>query len=83
MNRATPLLILGGLVLLSRVLARRGIQPHGSFLGVPYELRPPTMERVRASLWDPGDPRILTPTIFGWGFSVNFGAIARRLGLPA
>lgn len=68
-------------MIIARVLERRGIRPYGSVLGIPYDLRPPTMERVRQSFWDPGDPRVLKPHAFGVGYSINFGAMARRLGL--
>lgn len=83
MGRLTPFLVLGGLVIIVRVLERRGIQPHGSVLGIPYDLRPPTMERVRESFWDPSDPRVLKPNAFGVGYSINFGAVAKRLGLAS
>ena len=81
MGRLAPVLVIGGLVVLARVLERRGIQPHGSVLGIPYDLRPPTMQRVRQSFWDPSDPRVLKPHAFGFGYSINFGAVAKRLGL--
>ena len=83
MSRLVPLLVLGGLVILSRVLERRGLQRHGTVLGIPYDLRPPTMERVRQSFWDPGDPRVLKPHAFGVGYSINFGAVAKRIGLAS
>lgn len=48
---------------------------------VPYDLRPPTADRVRERMWAPDDPTIFTPHVFGVGWSVNLGRIARRLGL--
>ncbi len=54
---------------------------HGSLAGlVPYDLRFPTPARLRAALWNPEDPRLLVPTAFGVGWSVNFAALAS--GLP-
>lgn len=53
----------------------------GKVLGVPYELRLPTADRVASRWWDPRDPRILMPRLFGLGWTFNFGAIAVRLGL--
>jgi hypothetical protein len=57
---------------------------HGELAGfVPYELRPPTLGRVRERWWNPRDERILTPHVFGVGWSVNVGRIvelARRRG---
>ena len=47
---------------------------------VPYDLRPPTLARVRASLWDPKGA-FFTPPAFGVGWSLNLGRLARRLGL--
>lgn len=47
--------------------------------GVPYSFR------VDGSWWrrlfNPSDPRILVPHVLGWGYSVNVGAVAVRLGL--
>lgn len=52
----------------------------GTFLGIPYDLRPPTLNRLRERLWNPDDRRILTPHSFGWGYSINFYEVLRRLG---
>ncbi len=64
------------------VYAFRSKQPSGRFLGAPYEFRVPTAARLRERLWNPDDPRILTPPVFGVGWSVNLchlAAGARRL----
>jgi hypothetical protein len=53
----------------------------GVFLGLPYDWRAPTWARVRARLWNPEDPRLLTPKVFGWGFDLNLYQVARRLRL--
>jgi hypothetical protein len=42
---------------------------------VPYDLRPPTRERLRAKVWAPEDPRILTPHGWGVGWAVNVGRL--------
>jgi hypothetical protein len=42
---------------------------------IPYDLRPPTAERLRAKLWAPDDPRIFMPHVFGVGWSVNVGRL--------
>jgi hypothetical protein len=53
---------------------------HGDLAGViPYEFRAPTLARVRERWWNPDDPRILTPHVFGVGWSLNLGRIARLL----
>jgi len=49
----------------------------GKFLGAPYDLRRPTVERTKSRLWNPNEPRLLVPKVFGWGWDVNF---ARLLG---
>lgn len=53
----------------------------GRFLGVPYDWRRPTVERIRSRWWNPDDRRVFTPKSFGWGYDVNLLEIARRLGL--
>jgi hypothetical protein len=56
---------------------------HGELLGfVPYDLRPPTWSRVRASLWNPDDRRILTPRPFGVGWGLNLYRLQQRLRSP-
>jgi hypothetical protein len=55
---------------------------HGEALGfVPYDFRPPTGKRVRRRLWAPDDGRLITPTVFGVGWTVNVGRVARLVGL--
>ena len=45
---------------------------HGRVFGfVPYDFRLPTPERIRASLWNADDPRLLTGQPFGVGWSIN------------
>lgn len=53
----------------------------GTFLGVPYDVRLPTPRRIKERLWNKEDPRIFTPHVFGWGWSVNLHAVAKKLGL--
>ena len=49
---------------------------HGTLGGVvPYDLRPPTVARVRASLWAPEDERLLLPRAAGVGWSPNLGRL--------
>jgi hypothetical protein len=45
---------------------------------VPYNLRPPTVQRLREAYWDRDDPRIVRPKAFGVGWDVNFGAMAPK-----
>ena len=53
----------------------------GTWWGIPYDLRPPTGERIRRSMWNPADPHLLRPRAFGVGWDLNVGALAVRLGL--
>lgn len=49
---------------------------HGRIAGrIPYDLRPPTPGRVRERLWNPADRRVVVPTVFGVGWTVNFGRL--------
>jgi hypothetical protein len=44
----------------------------GRVLGVvPYNLGPPTWEQVRASYWNPEDPRLFTDRVLGVGWAIN------------
>lgn len=48
----------------------------GRVLGVPYDVRPLTSDRVARRAWDPTSRKILVPKAFGIGWTVNFGALA-------
>ncbi|HEV8463175.1 MAG TPA: DUF5808 domain-containing protein [Gaiellaceae bacterium] len=49
---------------------------HGRILGfVPYDFRPPTVERIKSRMWNPNDPRVLTPRAFGVGWDVNWAQL--------
>lgn len=55
---------------------------HGQVAGfVPYDFRPPTVERLRAAFWAPEDPRILTDKVLGVGWSVNVARLAQLSGI--
>ena len=44
----------------------------GTVAGViPYDLRKPTFSRIRERWWNPEDPRLFTPHVFGVGWSIN------------
>lgn len=59
--------------------ARRGLA--GTVWGVPYDFTPPTPAKIAERFWDPTDPRVWRPHVFGVGWSVNLGALAVRWGL--
>ena len=71
-----------GLLLLGAAVVRELRLPpeqrtwHGALFGrIPYDLRVPSIERIRHTLWDPANPRILVPTAFGVGWTLNAGAL--------
>ena len=58
--------------------ALRNNRRHGELFGfVPYDFRLPTVERARTRTWNPDSGRVLTPTTFGVGWSLNLGRLAR------
>jgi hypothetical protein len=46
---------------------------------VPYDFRIPTVERVKSTYWNPDGP-FLPGKVFGVGWAVNFGVLARFFG---
>ena len=52
---------------------------HGKLFGfVPYDLRPPSLARIRERLWSARDERFLVPTVFGVGWTVNLRSAPRH-----
>jgi len=49
------------------------------FLGVPYNFKKPTLKLIKERLWNLKDSRVLTPKVFGWGWSINFYQVLRKL----
>ncbi|HZT07225.1 MAG TPA: hypothetical protein VFC51_09360 [Chloroflexota bacterium] len=57
---------------------------HGRVMGfVPYDFRPPTIQRIRDEFWNTESPEVLTPHAFGVGWGINLGGIAKKLDLVA
>lgn len=55
---------------------------HGKLLGVvPYDLRVPSVDRLRQSYWNPRSSQLFTDRPFGVGWSVNIPTVLRRLGV--
>ena len=50
-------------------------QWHGSLGFVPYDLRIPTVARVKERMWNPDDDRVISPRVFGVGWTVNLGRV--------
>ncbi len=61
--------------------AEAGPQPQGRLLGMPYDFRGASVDRIGNRLWNTEDPRIFMPRLFGLGWTVNFGALAVKLHL--
>jgi len=53
---------------------------HGKLAGlIPYELRPPTLQRVRDTYWAPEDDHLVKPTVWGVGWAVNVGRVVKKI----
>ena len=51
----------------------------GRVAGIPYDFRPPTLERARQRWWNPNNPSLFGPHMFGVGWSVNLYQVWRRV----
>ena len=49
---------------------------HGTIIGVPYDFRMPTIDRIKQRVWSPDTPEVLVPHVFGVGWTVNAGRVA-------
>jgi hypothetical protein len=52
----------------------------GTLAGIPYDWRRPTVARVRSRLWNPAEPRLFVPRVFGMGWDINFARLLGRHG---
>ncbi len=52
---------------------------HGKVLNVPYDFRMPTLSRARERLWNPDEPSLFSPQVWGVGWTLNFYQLAQRL----
>jgi hypothetical protein len=51
---------------------------HGKLAGfVPYELRRPTLRRVRETYWAPADQHVFKPPVWGVGWALNVGRVVQ------
>jgi hypothetical protein len=85
MSAIARLVRAGALGMLVAAIARELRRPagertwHGRVAGVvPYDLRPPTVDRVLERVWNPDEPRVLVPQPFGVGWTVNLARLLRR-----
>ena len=54
----------------------------GRLLGLPFDWRRPTVARAKARWWNPNDPRLFTPKVYGWGFTINVARLFGRKRAP-
>jgi hypothetical protein len=53
---------------------------HGKVAGfVPYDFRKPTLDRVRQSLWQPDRESLISPQVFGVGWTLNVGRLVELI----
>jgi hypothetical protein len=52
---------------------------HGNVLGIPYDFRPPTFNRIKDAMWNPEDERLFTPRPFGVGWTVNLARLMQMM----
>ena len=77
---------IGLLLAVVAVLDQIGRRPedrdwHGRVLGVPYDFRLPTVDRLRARLWNSDDERVIVPQVVGIGWTINLYQLRRRVQL--
>ena len=78
--RLTGLLLLVASIVRELRLPKQERTWHGVVFGkVPYDLRPPTFDRLKAVIWNPRNSRMVVPTAFGVGWTVNLAAVRARL----
>ena len=55
------------------------MRSHGKIFGlVPYDFRPPSLERARRTFWNAEDSGFLVPTFFGVGWTANLKSAPRH-----
>jgi hypothetical protein len=56
---------------------------YGNILGIPYDFRRPTLEKLRKTFWNEKTSQILVPQAFGMGWSINFYPLLHPQARPA
>ena len=52
---------------------------HGSFLGVPYDWRFPSISDIKKTLWNKDDTSLFNKTVFGVGWAPNTYQFLKKL----
>jgi hypothetical protein len=77
MNTIRRFAAAAGLALTAAAVTEQLRQPigrrtwEGAILGVPYDFRPVTMDRVRERMWNPANPSLFAPQVYGVGWTIN------------
>ncbi len=50
----------------------------GHIFGIPYDIRPPTLARIRERMWNPENPQVIVPRVFGAGWTINLGRLKQE-----
>ncbi|MBT8203020.1 MAG: hypothetical protein KJO87_06935 [Acidimicrobiia bacterium] len=78
-----PLKVLAALLVVAAVVKELRLPKeertwHGALAGfVPYDFRKPTVERLKATFWNP-DGAIIVDRAFGVGWTINAGAVVAK-----
>lgn len=51
----------------------------GTFLGIPYDFRKPTWQKIKTRVWNPESDKLVAPHAFGWGYTLNVYALLQRI----
>ena len=46
---------------------------------VPYDFRMPTVDRIRERIWNPESENLISPHVFGVGWTVNVGRVVELI----
>jgi uncharacterized membrane protein len=65
-------------VIVGLALASRAKGERGTILGIPFDWRRPTAARAKSRLWNPDEPRLFVPRVFGLGWDINFARLLKR-----
>ena len=65
-------------VVLALAAASRAKGKTGTILGMPYDWRRPTIARAKSRLWNPSEPSLFVPRVFGIGWDINFARLLKR-----
>lgn len=83
-DRMKPLKLLAAALAIAAVIKELRLPKeqrtwHGALAGfVPYDFRMPTIEKFKATIWNP-DGSIIVDHVFGVGWTINLGAVVAKI----